>query len=138
MTELHAFDHTLQTSREWLRDLQARLQCDPNAAYAALRAGLHVIRDHLPLNEAVDLAAQLPMLIRGMYFDGWRPNRKQRRARHLESYQQLVAEQLSPRGDLDPAAVLPAVMHVLSLHVSRGEVTDVMACLPREIQEIWA
>ncbi len=137
MSELTAFDHTLQKSREWVRDIQERLECDPNAAYAALRAGLHVLRDHLPMNEAVDLAAQLPMLIRGMYYDGWRPGQKQQRARHVEDYQVMVAERLPPRSELDPGAVLAAVMRVLSRHVTRGEITDVISCLPREIQEIW-
>jgi uncharacterized protein (DUF2267 family) len=42
-----------------------------NSAYQALRGTLHALRDRLPKEEAVQLAAQLPLLIKGMYYDGW-------------------------------------------------------------------
>jgi len=39
-----------------------------------VRAGLHALRDRLIPDEAVDLGAQLPMLVRGMHYEGWKPN----------------------------------------------------------------
>jgi uncharacterized protein (DUF2267 family) len=42
-------------------------------AYQALRAVLQTIRDGLPVMEPVHLGSQLPMLVRGMYYEGWTP-----------------------------------------------------------------
>lgn len=69
-----AFDRTIEKTHHWLADLMEELGWDePELAYHALRAVLHALRDQLAVQEAVDLAAQFPMLIRGMYFEGWTP-----------------------------------------------------------------
>ena len=138
MSHPEIFEQTLHKSRAWVQEMEQRLQCDSHTAYAALRAGLHVLRDHLPTQEAVDLAAQLPMLIRGMYFDGWRPGAHRPRARHLEDYAAEVAKHVPPSSTFTPEDVLDATMRLLSRHIGRGEITDVIACLPREIGEIWS
>src|SRR3982074_2193807 len=46
-----------------------------NQSYAALRAVLHALRDRLTVDEAAHLSARLPMLVRGIYYDGWDPSR---------------------------------------------------------------
>jgi uncharacterized protein (DUF2267 family) len=69
-----AFDKTIEKTNVWLGELQAVLTWDDRErAYHALRAVLHALRDRLPPHEAVDLGAQLPMLVRGFYYDGWHP-----------------------------------------------------------------
>jgi uncharacterized protein (DUF2267 family) len=69
------FESTYRTTSAWLRELMRELGWDdPRRAYAALRAVLHALRDRLTVAEAADLSAQLPMLVRGLFFEGWRPN----------------------------------------------------------------
>ena len=45
---------------------------DRRSAYRALRSVLHVLRDRLTPEQAVHLGAQLPLLVRGIFYDGWR------------------------------------------------------------------
>src|SRR3979409_1993907 len=46
-----------------------------NQSYAALRGVLHALRDRLTVEEAAQFGAQLPMLVRGLYYEGWDPSK---------------------------------------------------------------
>ena len=71
-TGLPAFDETVHLSNLWLNELMAAVEWDDKPrAYRLLRTTLHALRDRLSAHEAVELDAQLPMLIRGLYYDGW-------------------------------------------------------------------
>jgi uncharacterized protein (DUF2267 family) len=74
-TNIEVFDTTVQKTNEWLRDISRELG-DENRrhAYLALRGTLHAIRDFLPIEESAHLSAQLPLLVRGIYFEGWNPS----------------------------------------------------------------
>ena len=73
-TGLAAFDSTLHTTNAWLADIQMRTGWqDRHAAYHALCTVLHALRDRLTIDEAAALDAQLPMLVRGFYYEGWHP-----------------------------------------------------------------
>ena len=77
-TAHNVFDTTTQKTQVWLNDLMSQLDWEdkPQKAYMALRTVLHALRDRLMVEEAVQLGAQLPMLIRGFYYDGWTPQGK--------------------------------------------------------------
>ena len=72
-TGLPVFDTTVQETNLWLKAIMEALHTDDrHLAYLALRATLHALRDRLGPENAVHLAAQLPMLLRGLYYEGWR------------------------------------------------------------------
>lgn len=88
MTASHpaVFGQTLQKTRAWLKELSEELGWqDEHKVYIALRAVLHALRDRLTVEEAAQLGAQLPMLIRGFYYDGWHPAGKPVKERHQEA-----------------------------------------------------
>ena len=135
----HVWDKTLTKSNEWLKELGAELGWqDPNAVLLALRSVLHALRDRLPPNEAADLAAQMPLLIKGVYFDGWRPSSTPVKVRSKEEFFNMVMQPLA-RGfpEADPDRVIRAVFRVLAEHVSQGEIRDVRVVLPAEFAEFW-
>ncbi|GAB3147456.1 DUF2267 domain-containing protein [Amycolatopsis stemonae] len=69
------FAHAENTARTWLAAVGDALGTeDRHAAYRAVRAWLHTVRDRLTVEAAVHFAAQLPELLRGVYFEGWTPS----------------------------------------------------------------
>lgn len=131
------FQATVTKSLEWVHEVMEDLSIDEHMALRALRSGLHAIRDRLPLTEVADLGAQLPVLIRGLYYEGWRPGRKAERVRHPASMFARVRAEIGHDPRLRPEAVVRATIRSLTKHVSEGELDDVEHVLPHRIAEIW-
>src|SRR5215207_3528430 len=70
-TGLDVFDKTLQSTHIWLDELMQEIGPDRKVAWHVLGAVLRGIRDRVPLELAVHLGGQLPILIRGTYYDQW-------------------------------------------------------------------
>ena len=104
--------------------------------FRALRTVLQQLRDRLPLIESVQLAGQLPMLIRGCYYENWVPSNK---PEHLnaEAFVARVAMAFPNDLTIDPEEVTRAVFNLISWHVSAGEVNDVKSCLPEDLRALW-
>jgi len=135
-THVSSLDATVHTTNAWLGRLSELLNEDPEACYAALRGTLHTLRDALTPDEAVDLGAQLPMLVRGVYITGWRPSdtpiRFDRR-RFLESIRRAGALQ----GDRpDPVAAARGTMEVLREHITAGQLDHALGQLPAEVRDL--
>jgi uncharacterized protein (DUF2267 family) len=137
-TGISAFDSTLQATNTWLNQIMDDLGItNRQTAYHHLRAVLHVLRDRLTVEQAAALGSQLPMLIRGIYFEGWQPAGKPNRIRHSQDFLDLVSSRLT--GDeQEPEAITRAVLSVLSRHVSAGEQRHVKQSLPAEIRTLFA
>ncbi len=131
-----SFFGTMEKTRVWVVDVMRELGLDDERrALRALRAGLHAIRDRLPPAEAVDLGAQLPMLLRGLYYEGWRLADRPVRVRAREDFLEMVRYHLNGDHLLDPLGVLRAVTRALSRHISTGELRQVMNAMPRHLSD---
>lgn len=138
-TGIAAFDSTLQATNIWLHDLmdQAGWQ-DKQRAYHALRVVLHALRDRLSVDQAAALGAQLPMLVRGIYFEGWHPGNKPVKERRKEDFLAPIAAAFPDEPDGSAEEVARAVFHVVAKHVSPGEIQHVKLVLPGEIRALWS
>ena len=133
------FDSSLQKTQVWLNDLMNELEWEnkPQKAYLALRTVLHTLRDRLTVEEAVHLGAQLPMLIRGFYYEGWTLKRKPVKERHKSDFLDHIAAVFRDDDTVDPERVARAVFRVLMRHISKGEIEDVKHLLPKNLKELW-
>jgi uncharacterized protein (DUF2267 family) len=140
MTTIPAvFQSTVTKSNQWLAEVMSEMAIhDPHKALRALRASLHAIRDLLPPSEAVGLAAQLPMLLRGLYYEGWRFGDRPDRARDPAALLAAIREELGDDPTIRPEEALRATIHTLAWHVSAGELDDVAHVLPRRVAELWS
>ena len=137
-TGLDVFDRTVHKSNVWLNEMmQALGWSDRHGAYLALRVTLHALRDRLTLEEMAHLGAQLPLLIRGVYYDGWDPARQPLRMRTKEEFLDRIAAEFRSLDPIDPEAIARAVFTVLSARVTEGEIADVKHVLPAEIRSLW-
>lgn len=138
MSSIATIDRTVQKADIWLKELREELHTDdPQFAYQALRSVLHSLRDRLPVDEATDLGAQLPVLVRGIYYEGWKPAGKPQKIRSREEFLQQISSGLVSAGPNDPARIAAAVFSVLERHVSDGEIEDVRHNLPEELRHLW-
>ncbi len=137
-TALTAFEHTIQTTQQWLHEIEEGIGWqDPHRAYLALRAVLHALRDRLTVEQAAALAAQLPMLVRGFYYEGWHPHGKPLKERKRDEFLAHVAETLRDDPYIDPEQITDVVLDVLARHVSRGEIECIKRTLPAELRGLW-
>lgn len=134
----HSFDSSLQTANAWLKAIDERLLCeDRQAAYDALRAVLHVLRDRLPLDAVLGLSAQSPMLIRGVLLEGWRPQDGPSDIRTPVAFCDAVTAQLPPSFRSSGLEATEAVLGVLSERLDRGEVRKILDHLPEALRDLW-
>lgn len=139
MTQVAAFNSTVQKTHQWMEELvQMGNFMDESQAYTAARAVLHALRDRLTVEEATDLGAQLPMLVRGFYYEGWNPSLAPNKERHKEQFLDHVRQSLrNATSTIDAEHAVRAVFDLLSLKISTGEVNDVRHMLPAEVREMW-
>lgn len=135
---LEALDHTVQLTHIWINDLDERLEWNNKPrSYRLLKSVLHALRDWLPLNESADFAAQLPGLLRGAYYEQWRPATTPVKNRSKADFIARVEDEFKADPLVQPSRSIMAVFELLSKKVSTGEVEDVRNGLPAELRDMW-
>lgn len=135
---LASFDRTIQATNIWLDDVMVRLPTDDRQmAYRALRTVLQVLRDHLGVAEVASFAAQLPAMVRGVFYEGWQPAGKPLKDRRRASFLARVAEQFTNAFDPSPETICRAVFETLNNQISEGEIENVRQLLPHELRTLW-
>ena len=96
---------------------------------------MHALRDHLPVDEAAALAAQLPIFVRGIFYEGWVPSRAPERTRDLGSLLSRIASEALLAGETEASLAATAAKRVLVRHVSSGETQSILGVLPEHLRE---
>lgn len=135
---LPIFDKAIQDANIWVNEIMEELDWDDkHRAYILLRSALHVLRDRLQPDECAHLAAQLPTLIRGIYYEGYRPSKTFASMRHKDQFVSAVEEAFGKATNDNPSEAVSAALNVIADHVSVGEMNDIKATLPEDIRTLW-
>jgi uncharacterized protein (DUF2267 family) len=137
-TGLDVFDKTLQTTNGWLNEIASDLGPDRQVAWHALGAVLHALRDRLTLGLAVHLGAQLPLLVRGLYYDQWHAGDPALlKVRSADEFLQHVSKGLAGIRPVNVITATESVFRVLNHHVDPAQIANVRAALPDQIRALW-
>jgi uncharacterized protein (DUF2267 family) len=136
-TGLDVFDSTVQQTNLWLKDLMARIPTtDRHYAYQLLRATLHAFRDRIGAENAVHFGAQLPMLIRGFYYEGWQPSKPQTKTRHLDDFLEAVEKDAGRSLGSGVGGKVKAVFAVIADKIDAHEIEKLRKVLPAELKPL--
>ncbi|BCH15527.1 hypothetical protein MesoLjLa_23780 [Mesorhizobium sp. L-2-11] len=136
-TGLEVFDKTLQTTNIWLDEIMADHGPDRRLAWHMLGAVLRTLRDWLQIELAANLGAELPLLVRGAYYDRYRPRDLPTSSRSLEDFLQRVAEEMKSTRPVNPEDATRSVFKVIARHVDLGQSAKVRDALPKQIRSLW-
>lgn len=129
------FAPAVHSANVWLRHVADAMATDDRIfAYRATRAWLHTVRDRLEPHAATHLSAQLPDLLRGVFFEGWVPGRTPK----TSDVNAMLAEFACAAGITDDEAVglLWIVTDAFRELCSPGLLEHLFARLPAELTRI--
>ena len=100
-----------------------------DSLYHLLRAVLQSLRDQMSVHEAAHFSAQLPLILRGAFFEGWNPHVQQLKGVTKEDFLQIVKGRLShaglPKFELEEGVL--TTLNVIKNHISSGEMNDLVS-----------
>ena len=140
LTGLDVFDSTIQRTNNWLKELMLELNLsDHRKTYLAFRSVLHTLRDYLPESDAIYLGEQLPMLIRGLYFEHWEPEGKPLPLKSRNDFFAALSQNMARDADhtLNAETVARAVFRLLDRKATDGEIQDVQHIIPPALLDLW-
>ena len=136
-TGFRGFEHTVQQTHQWLNEIAEEIgNPDRQIAYHALRGVLFALRNRITVEEVFNLSAQLPLLIRGIYFEGYKVAGKPEKY-HADEFLARVSQELQKVGPVNAEKATAAVFKILDRHISLGETNDIYYSLPKDIRNLW-
>jgi uncharacterized protein (DUF2267 family) len=135
---LESIEHTVHLTHAWINDLDEFLGWRSKArSYRLLRSVLQALRDWLPVNEAADFAAQLPTLLRGVYYEHWRPGTTPIKHRSKADFLARVDHAFVGDPIIYTEEAVSIAFQFLSTKVAAGEIADVKHALPADVRALW-
>lgn len=135
------FEKYAAKGNELVNMLAEDLEVPRDNAARILRSTLHALRNRLPIDENFQVMSQLPMIIKSVYVEGWKPTVKFERMNHLHEFLDEIRKQDGPTAGYDfgnddnAKRAVRAVFRTLSYFISKGELEDIIGALPLEIKK---
>lgn len=137
-TGIRPLDRQINVAMEWINDADREFGWDDGLkTYQAIAATLHALRDRLTVDEAADFAAQLPALLRGTFYEGYRPVTMPGKERDVQTFLEGIRVEFQQTPIVDAEMIARRVFAMLSRRVSAGEIREVRSMLPQSFQYLW-
>jgi len=139
LNSVSAINHTVEKSHLWIKALKdlGHFSSD-EVAYSALHAVLHTLRDRLPTELAAHFSAELPMLIRGLFYEGWKPSKTPCKMKTQRDFFEAIKHGLNNTSQkIDPKHSVQSVFQLLKNKISPGEIENIINVLPKELADLW-
>lgn len=137
-TGFAAFSKTVDKTNQILKQIEDAYgwpQERRNQSYQALRTVLHALRDRLTIEEIPQFGAQLPMLVKGIYYEGWDPTKTPMKMTGEELLNRIRREfPYDIVGGIERLVV--TVLDALRGYISPGEWADLRAILPADVRRL--
>ncbi|MGV8948126.1 MAG: DUF2267 domain-containing protein [Candidatus Paracaedibacter sp.] len=133
-------ENNIHQTMDWIYAIEEACRWDEEnqkKAFTALRAVLHEIRDLLPLERAAQLSAQLPIVIRGIFFENWHPRYIPVQEIKKNDFLEAIAQSLYPYQDMNVEETTKGVLQVLGEKLPSGELENIIQYMSKEIQELY-
>lgn len=136
-TGLDTFDRTIQETNSLLHEIELSLGWEGQRAHAynALRGVLQTLRDRLTLEETAHFASQLPLLMRGIFYQEWDPTRIPIKM-NKEAFLQKIAERANLHDWEHIEQITKIILQAIKTYVNEGEIEDVKHILPKDIASL--
>ncbi len=135
---LESIERNVQLTHIWINDLDVRLGWhNKGRSYRLLRAVLQALRDWLPINEAVHLGAQLPELLRGVYYEHWRPAITPVKRRHRVDFVARIDGSFAADPLRSTVSEITTVLGFLAEELEAGEIKKIQHLLPADVRALW-
>lgn len=143
-TENDFFRESFRATREWVKTVDEEIGWNSEQySFAALKVLLQALRDRLTIAEGAELAAQLPLVLQGVFYQNWQPDRipvKMDRASFLVSVREAFVLSIGlpvepPK--TDATVLVQGVFRALHKKIAEGDIRDVQAVLPTDWEELW-
>lgn len=137
-TGLAVFDTTVQDTNRWLALLLQKIGGDDkHRAYLILRAALHTLRDRMEINSVAHFSAQLPILLRGIFYEGWNPARTPSKERHAAEFLDHFRSHLPAGLSINADHAIRCAFAVIWEMIDPREVEKIIKRLPEDLRELW-
>lgn len=131
-------EKSAQETNVWLNEIEQRLDiADRRKAFGALRATLHAVRDRIGADHALQLAARLPLLIKGLFFENWQPSEMPTREREKDTFVANVDAAIHRGLGVDPEQAVRVVLEVLAAHYDPAEIDKLRGLFPEDMRDLW-
>ncbi len=130
------FEKHHQKAKAWIGEISESLAVNERAALTLFKAVTHAIRDRLPIEEAIQLGAQFPVILKGFYFEGYSTKGKPQKMTRLEEFYEKVME-LSENIDINPEIITSDVIKIIEKKISPGEIEDIISNMPKHLKDVF-
>jgi uncharacterized protein (DUF2267 family) len=140
-TNISSLDRAVQNAVLWLNDIQTELGWENREiVYKATKAVLQTIRDRLPVSELFHFSTNLPIVLKGMLFEGYDPSEaKKEKIKTIQEFYDRIQTHYDPlqRDIVSGHQAAFGVINVLFNRIGEGEMRKVADNMPLKLKPLF-